>query len=108
MFFCCVYIIYCTLCKYPYIGETGRKIYQRIYEHLNSINRLFLIPGFLHFNLRHHQIGHFKFFIYATDLDTHFRKFTEKKLIKISTLQGIRLINEDLSLPIFNIYKLRI
>lgn len=62
----------------------------------------------LHFNIKNHHIGHLKLFIYATDLNTHFRKFTEKKLIRIVTLQGIRLINEDLSLPLFNIYKFRI
>ncbi len=107
----CVYIIYCTLCKYFYVGETGRKIHQRIYEHLYNIRKF--IPYIrstavsLHFNIGNHNIEHFKYFIYDVNMDTHLRKFTEKKLIKLLIIQGMRLLNEDLSLPFFNTYKIR-
>ena len=81
----CVYVIYCTLCKYFYIGETGRKISQRIYEHMNNIKRF--IPYTRFTAVKKHHIGHFKFFIFATDLDTPLRKFTENKLIRLLSLK---------------------
>jgi hypothetical protein len=51
-----IYCITCKICKLQYIGETGRPLRQRIYEHLYSITKSVTrdTPVSRHFHLPHH------------------------------------------------------
>ena len=55
-----VYCIKCSLCNLLYVGETGRRLGDRICEHLRSIRKNDLDkPVSRHFNLPNHSISNF-------------------------------------------------
>jgi hypothetical protein len=51
-----IYFITCKICKLQYIGETGRPLRQRIYEHIYSITKAVTkdTPVSRHFHAPHH------------------------------------------------------
>lgn len=55
-----VYLVTCAACAKQYVGETGRKVADRINDHLSSIRSKKPTPIGLHFNLRGHNISHFR------------------------------------------------
>jgi len=53
-----VYCITCSLCHQQYVGQTGRKLKERMYEHLSYIRKNSQETG-QHFNERGHDLSHF-------------------------------------------------
>ena len=78
-------VIYCTLCKKIYIGETGRRLVDRFCEHLRGLemnNTDASKPVARHFNLRNHS--HHNMTICKLSLhhgNTENRKSLEQKFI---------------------------
>ena len=92
-----IYIIFCSKCSSFYIGESGRKVSERMYEHLNNIkkfkkdliNSIILIDKLsevaVHFNRSGHIIERdFRFCIFESNLiNSEIRKSIETDLINI-------------------------
>ena len=81
-----IYIITCSKCHKQYVGETGRKLKNRISEHLRSINNdLDTVVG-KHFNTLNHTNAHMKISaIESLCNSTGYRKV--KELFWINKLQ---------------------
>ena len=82
-----IYMIECNLdkCKKRYIGETDRKLKERITEHKGYINNKILSqPTGQHFNLPGHSISNMKIAIIekVKKPDTFYRKEREKYHIR--------------------------
>ena len=96
-----VYIIYCNKCKCFYIGESSRKVKERLSEHIRDINNFLPFLRFTsisrHFNLYGHTLNeHFQFFIYDINIVNSFeRKYIERKLIYYFQKFKFKLINDD-------------
>jgi hypothetical protein len=96
-----IYLITCKKCGIQYVGETGRKLRERLYEHLYSIRNKDRIstPVSLHFSLPDHKIKDLSILIIErcqnyTDnsVMTKFRKGSEQYwiwLIKSITPLGL-------------------
>ena len=85
-----IYCIRCKLCNQLYVGETGRRLGDRIREHLNDIrNNSASKPVSRHFNSANHSIQHFSLFgLCLVTGDNDNRKYKEMRLIhSLGTLQ---------------------
>ena len=99
-----IYIIFCSLCKKFYVGETGKSLKFRIKQHLNHINKFIPFTRYhdkivaRHFNMRGHSLANFKVCIFKSDLfDTEVRKSKERDLVRFLNLISINCINLDIS-----------
>jgi hypothetical protein len=107
-----IYIICCFKCNYFYIGESGRTVKDRIYEHLrniknfnyNIINSLININDTCiaeHFNKKgHNLLIDFKFCIFESKVtNTEIRKSIETDLINLFKLFNINILNNKFKQP---------
>ena len=92
---CCstniIYLITCTKCKKQYVGETGRKLKNRVTDHLGDIRRNENTAVGQHFNLTGHSVNDFS--VCAIDKlykSTQYRK--NKELWWISKLDTVELL----------------
>ena len=101
-----IYIIHCKLCDTFYIGQSQRKIKDRIGEHVRSIinftpfsNSSTTVSN--HFNLVGHDLNDFEFFIPFINLeDEIYRRHLEAKLICLfKNTFNINIINNDFPSP---------
>ena len=78
-----IYCIRCKLCNQLYVGETGRRLGDRIREHLNDIrNNSASKPVSRHFNSANHTVQHFSLFgLCLITGDNDNRKNKEMRLI---------------------------
>ena len=84
-----IYLITCSKCPAFYIGETGRKLSDRIKEHLRDINNKNnkQIPN--HFNLFDHSINHLRVKALAankTNLPDNRRKLERLWIYRLNAL----------------------
>ena len=79
----CIYAIRCKLCSQLYIGETKRRLADRMAEHLRSITlNLPGLPVATHFNLPNHTTAHFEACVLFSGFHSHeVRKEQEERLI---------------------------
>ena len=57
----CVYLIICQKCDTKYIGETGRMLKARLYDHRGYMNnQVVSVTTGDHFNLPGHSLAHMK------------------------------------------------
>ena len=79
----CIYCIYCTKCQQIYVGETKRRLADRVTEHLRSIRiKSAGLPVAQHFNKPDHNIGHFQVSVLLNDFHSDAaRKEKEERLI---------------------------
>ena len=79
-----IYCIRCKLCNQLYVGETGRRLGDRIREHLNDIRQNSASkPVSRHFNLVNHSVNHFSVFgLCLVTGDNDCRKIKEMRLIR--------------------------
>ena len=84
-----IYAIVCTRCFSVYIGETGRRLGDRVREHLRDIRKnTFTSDVATHFNSLNHDINDFSVRVITSIVECQKRKLTEAKLIrKLGTLQ---------------------
>jgi hypothetical protein len=97
-----IYIIKCGLCPFFfYIGESGRTVEKRMYEHIQDIKNF--KPFYnsknvsFHFNLfGHNYLQHLSFYIFIKNCDDVFiHLMYEKQLIYIFENLEIKLLNDD-------------
>ena len=94
-----IYVIQCKKCSLRYVGETSRKVKERIGQHLSNIRLKYNTPISEHFNLNGHNILDFSFFaLVNNNLWTESkRKIVENKWIeKLKTLKP-NGINTDIN-----------
>ena len=75
-----IYLITCRACRQQYVGETGRKLCERVCDHRSAILLRKNTPVARHFNLPNHNMGHFQIMgIHAlpNHIDAHARKTHE-------------------------------
>ncbi|NJL55419.1 hypothetical protein HC928_09700 [bacterium] len=75
-----IYLINCNACHKQYVGETGRKLCERVCDHRSNILLRKKTPIARHFNLPNHSLAHFKIMgIHAllTQTGSHARKTLE-------------------------------
>ena len=79
-----IYCIRCRLCSQLYVGETGRRLGDRIREHINDIRQNSASkPVSRHFNLANHNVNHFSVFgLCLVTGDNDCRKIKEMRLIR--------------------------
>lgn len=79
----CIYAIRCKLCEELYVGETKRRLADRIAEHLRSITlNTPGLPVATHFNLPHHNTAHFEACVLLSGFhSSDGRKEQEERLI---------------------------
>ncbi len=99
-----IYIIICDLCNLFYIGETNNSLKSRIKQHLNQINKFIPFIKYhdkvvaKHFNLKGHNISHFKCCIFKRNLkDSLVRKSKEQDLIRFLNMKNINCLNLDIT-----------
>ena len=80
-----------------YIGETGRRLGDRVREHLRDIRRnTFTSDVATHFNSLNHDINDFSVRVITSIVECQKRKLTEAKLIrKLGTLHPLGLNREE-------------
>lgn len=82
-----VYLITCKKCQLQYVGQTGRRLSERISDHISNIKLKNLKPIALHFNLSDHSKSDFS--ITAIDqLPTRLNSL-DLRLLKESTWQNL-------------------
>ena len=103
----CIYIIKCMKCEVFYIGETSRRVKDRITEHMRSIvsfrndiiNSLINLDSksetAIHFNKTGHSIENdFKFFVFESNVtNNEIRKSIETDLINFFKSFKINILN---------------
>ena len=55
-----IYLITCTKCNKQYVGETNRKLKERLQDHKSNIKTFKQTPIAIHFNLPEHNINNLK------------------------------------------------
>ena len=102
-----VYIIACIKCNKIYIGESGRRVKDRIGEHLNNIKNfktnlndsiIYLnnkSEVAIHFNLKNHNIKQdLKFFIFEDSVNNSLiRKSIETDIINLCKIDDFDILN---------------
>ena len=97
-----IYIIKCNLCSNIfYIGESGRTVQERIYEHIKDINKF--KPYYIyknvsfHFNLIGHDYRqHLLFYVFKNNCDDLYtRRYYETMLIYIFLKNSNILLNDE-------------
>ena len=97
-----IYIIKCSLCPFFfYIGESGRTVEKRMYEHIQDIKNF--KPFYksknvsFHFNLfGHNYLQHLSFYIFIKNCDdVYIRLMYEKQLVYIFENLDMKLLNDD-------------
>ena len=79
----CIYVIHCKYCNQLYVGETKRRLADRVAEHLRSINLNSPgLPVAAHFNGPNHSADHFEVCVVKSRFHSDAtRKQEEEKLI---------------------------
>ena len=96
-----IYCIKCSLCNMLYIGETGRRLADRIREHLNDISKNDQgrsKPVSRHFNLANHSLSNFSVFgLSLCSGGNQSRQTKEQRLIHLLGTLSPNGINERFS-----------
>jgi len=82
-----VYLITCKKCKLQYVGQTGRRLSERVSDHISNIKLKKLKPIAVHFNLPDHSISDFS--ITAIDQIPSRPNSLDLRLLKESTWQNL-------------------
>jgi len=97
-----IYIIKCNLCSNVfYIGESGRTVNERIYEHIKDIKNFKPYYKYknvsFHFNLIGHDYRqHLSFYIFKNNCDDYYtRRYYETMLIYIFLNNNNNLLNDE-------------
>ena len=90
-----VYMLTCSYCNKQYVGETGRKLKERIKEHITNRNNNEKTIG-THYNLPGHQKAYFKVQILERVIpNTKFYRLVRKsfrmKKLDIMTPLGLKV-----------------
>jgi len=94
-----IYVIDCKKCQLKYVGETSRKVKERICQHVSNIKLKYATPVSEHFNSLDHNLTDFTFFIIGnnTGWSDLKRKTVENNWIKkLGTLKPLGM-NSDLN-----------
>ena len=86
----CIYAIHCKKCRKIYIGETKRRLADRVAEHLRSIRlRTPGLPVAQHFNMADHNPSHFEVSImtYGFPSDKARKEQEERLIYRLGCLQ---------------------
>ena len=91
-----IYAILCTKCSAIYIGETGRRLGDRIREHLRHVrNNTTSSDVSIHFNADGHDINDLSVLVIKSVFDITKRRLAEAKLIRrLGTLHPLGLNRE--------------
>jgi uncharacterized protein with HEPN domain len=95
-----IYIIICTKCNLYYIGETSKKLKERIQQHLNNINNFIPFIKYhdkiiaKHFRSNNHSLKELKVCVFKTNLENlKERKDKEQDLINFLNLKTNNCLN---------------
>lgn len=98
-----IYLITCTACRQQYVGETGRKLTDRLCDHRSAILLRKNTPIAHHFNLPNHSINNLKIMgIHGFPTETPFSKrriyeINYQNLLETAFPNGINNLNNKLA-----------